>query len=73
MGPYQALLDPVARRGPAAMSGSETGEPEAGPGVAPRATPAAAFAGCPVAPDGEVGDGDPPPYPPEDAGAQPPV
>ncbi|MFJ6749792.1 MULTISPECIES: decarboxylase [unclassified Streptomyces] len=72
VGPYQALLDPVARRGPAAMSGSGTGEPEAGPRVAP-AAPAAAFAGSPVAPDGEVGDGDPPPYLPEDAGPQPPV
>jgi maleate isomerase len=69
VGPYQALLDPVARGGPAPMSGSGAGAPEAGP----RATPEAAFAGTAPTPDGESGDSDPPPYPPDDTGPQPPV
>ncbi|AJT66901.1 hypothetical protein T261_5273 [Streptomyces lydicus] len=70
VGPYQALLDPVARRGPAAMTGSGNGVPESRPGV----TPEAAFAGPPAPSDGEVGDGgEPPPFLPEDPGSQPPV
>lgn len=68
VGPYQALLDPVARRGPAAMNGSEPVD------TGPRATPEAAFAGPPAPPEGEVADGlEPPPYPPEDTGGLPPV
>ncbi|WP_310720668.1 maleate cis-trans isomerase family protein [Streptomyces lydicus] len=71
VGPYQALLDPVARRGPAAMTGSAPAGPEA---VAPRVTPEAAFAGPPAPPEGEPVDGvDPSPYPPEDPGPLPPV
>ncbi|MDT0460714.1 decarboxylase [Streptomyces sp. DSM 41527] len=71
VGPYQALLDPVARRGPAAMTGSE----QAGPGEGlTGATPEAAFAGSAPAPDGEALDGlEPPPCPPEDTGGLPPV
>ncbi|MFH8633636.1 decarboxylase [Streptomyces lydicus] len=71
VGPYQALLDPVARRGPAAMTGSAPAGPEAG---TPRVTPEAAFAGPPAPPEGEPVDGvDPSPYPPEDPGPLPPV
>ncbi|MFH9870851.1 decarboxylase [Streptomyces lydicus] len=71
VGPYQALLDPVARRGPAAMTGSAPAVPEAG---TPRVTPEAAFAGPPAPPEGEpVDGGDPSPYPPEDPGPLPPV
>ncbi|MER7151572.1 maleate cis-trans isomerase family protein [Streptomyces lydicus] len=71
VGPYQALLDPVARRGPAAMTGSAPVGPEA---VTPRVTPEAAFAGPPAPPEGEPVDGvDPLPYPPEDPGPLPPV
>ncbi|MFF4606738.1 decarboxylase [Streptomyces sp. NPDC001339] len=75
VGSYQALVDPVARRGPAAMNG--TGQPAApgGPdGGLPRATPEAAFAGPPVLPEGEPVDGvDTGPCPPEDPGPPPPV
>ncbi|MGW8395576.1 maleate cis-trans isomerase family protein [Streptomyces lydicus] len=71
VGPYQALLDPVARRGPAAMTGSAPAGPEAG---TPHVTPEAAFAGPPAPPEGEPVDGsDPSPYPPEDPGPLPPV
>lgn len=71
VGPYQALLDPVARRGPAAMTGSE--QPGPGEGLT-GATPEAAFAGSAAAPDGEALDGlEPPAYPPEDTGGLPPV
>ncbi|MFI0227323.1 aspartate racemase/maleate isomerase family protein [Streptomyces lydicus] len=71
VGPYQALLDPVARRGPAAMTGSAPAGPEAG---TPRVTPEAAFAGPPAPPEGEpVDGGDPSPYPPEDPGPLPPA
>ncbi|MFB7636338.1 aspartate/glutamate racemase family protein [Streptomyces sp. NPDC056149] len=68
VGPYQALLDPVARSGPAAMTGTQP-PPRSSPGP----TPEAAFAGPPAPPDAEPGDGpEPPPYLPEDPG-QPPV
>ncbi|MBL1092493.1 maleate cis-trans isomerase family protein [Streptomyces sp. NPDC001739] len=73
VGPYQALLDPVARRGPAAMTGWEP--PRGGGPLSPDggATPEAAFAGPPAAPDGE-GDGvEPPHLPPDDPGLLPPV
>ncbi|MEU7634621.1 maleate cis-trans isomerase family protein [Streptomyces sp. NPDC039016] len=68
VGAYQALLDPVARTGPAAMAG--TGPPPCG---GPPPTPEAAFAGPPAPSDAEPGDGpEPPPYLPEDPGPQPP-
>ncbi|MFI0789005.1 decarboxylase [Streptomyces lydicus] len=71
VGSYQALLDPVARRGPAAMTGSAPAGPEAG---TPRATPEAAFAGPPAPPEGEpVDGGDQSPHPSDDPGPLPPV
>ncbi|MGD3110370.1 maleate cis-trans isomerase family protein [Streptomyces sp. YGL11-2] len=75
VGAYQALLDPVARRGPAAMTGTTgmtgTQPPPAG---GPGATPEAAFAGPPVPPEADPVDGtEPPPYLPDDPGPQPPV
>ncbi|MEU9121767.1 decarboxylase [Streptomyces sp. NPDC048506] len=71
VGPYQALLDPVARRGPAAMTGTEPPAPDPG---APRATPEAAFAGSPAPPEGEPADGiESTPHPPEDPGPLPPL
>ncbi|WP_052867022.1 maleate cis-trans isomerase family protein [Streptomyces niger] len=58
VGPYQALLDPVARRGPAALSGS----PEIPRHQRPE--PEAAFAGPPAAPEAEQAEGlDAPPFP----------
>ncbi|WP_037772142.1 maleate cis-trans isomerase family protein [Streptomyces sclerotialus] len=51
VGPYQALLDPVARRGPAALSGS----PDAVPRHRPE--PEAAFAGPSAAPEAEQAEG----------------
>ncbi|UGY91577.1 maleate cis-trans isomerase family protein [Streptomyces gobiensis] len=71
VGPYQALLDPVARRGPAAMS-SLPPPPE--PPREPEAEPEAALAGT-VGPGPEAEPTDPlaePPYP-DDLGGQPPV
>lgn len=66
VGPYQALLDPVARRGPAAMTGSQ-------PPGGSCPTPEAAFAGPPVPPEADAGDGaEPSPYLPDDPGHQPP-
>lgn len=68
VGPYQALVDPAARRGPAAMSGSQA--PEHGP----RATPEAAFAGPSAPPDAEAAEaGEPSAYLPDDLGPQPPA
>ncbi|MEC4015203.1 maleate cis-trans isomerase family protein [Streptomyces sp. H27-D2] len=63
VGPYQALLDPVARHGPASMSGSASS-----PGGfvrPPEPPPEAAFAGPPGPPvsESEAADMlDPPPY-----------
>ncbi|MEW1660420.1 MULTISPECIES: decarboxylase [unclassified Streptomyces] len=70
VGAYQALLDPAARSGPAAMTGSQPP-----PASGPEPTPEAAFAGPPVPPpEADPGDGpEPPPYVPEDPGPQPPV
>ncbi|MCB5910310.1 maleate cis-trans isomerase family protein [Streptomyces pinistramenti] len=65
VGPYQALLDPVARSGPAAMSGSDVP-----PDRRPAGTPEAAFAGPPLAPEtdpGETGE------PPDELRPKPPV
>ncbi|MBB5935135.1 maleate cis-trans isomerase family protein [Streptomyces zagrosensis] len=60
IGPYQALIDPAARSGPAAMAAQPAPEPEE------------AFAGPPGGPEPETSDGlDPPPYR-EDYGGQPP-
>ncbi|WP_310724826.1 decarboxylase [Streptomyces sp. N2A] len=81
VGPYQALLDPVARRGPAAMTGWEPPgggalSPDGGllsPDGGPRATPEAAFAGPPAPPDGEPDGVEPPHLPPDDPGLLPPV
>lgn len=69
VGPYQALLDQAARRGPAGMTASA---PPGAEGPAPG--PAnAAFAGSTHPPEGEPLDGlDPPPYS-DDTGPQPPV
>ncbi|GAA2662353.1 maleate cis-trans isomerase family protein [Streptomyces lunalinharesii] len=66
VGAYQALLDPVARSGPAAMTGSQ---PPGGPGP----TPEAAFAGPSAPPEADSVDGtEPSPYLPDDPGHQPP-
>ncbi|GAU68042.1 putative decarboxylase [Streptomyces sp. NBRC 110611] len=74
VGPYQALVDPVARRGPAAMNGTGAAEPGGPAGEGPRATPEAAFAGPPLLPEGEpVDGGETGPFPPEDPGPLPPV
>ncbi|MEE4425444.1 decarboxylase [Streptomyces bugieae] len=82
VGPYQALLDPVARRGPAAMTGWEPpgggpltpgGGPLSPGGGGSRATPEAAFAGPPALPDGEPDGVEPPLAPPEDPGPLPSV
>ncbi|MFE5739494.1 maleate cis-trans isomerase family protein [Streptomyces celluloflavus] len=76
VGPYQALLDPVARRGPAAMSGPAAAPGQGGgtPDGTPRADPgAAALAVPPAPPDTEWGDGlDPPPRLPEGPASRPP-
>ncbi|MEU6080658.1 decarboxylase [Streptomyces sp. NPDC047108] len=81
VGPYQALLDPVARRGPAAMSSSPpppvdlAPEPQAPPAQPSHPEPEAAFAGSPGMPESETADGiDPPPYPfPDEPGGIPPT
>ncbi|QHC20931.1 maleate cis-trans isomerase family protein [Streptomyces sp. GS7] len=65
VGAYQALLDPVARSGPASMTCPSDGVPEGGP----QATPESAFAGTTAPPEGEALDGgDPPPFLPEEPG-----
>ncbi|MER5974139.1 decarboxylase [Streptomyces sp. NPDC002055] len=77
VGPYQALLDPVARRGPAAMA-SQPEYPPVRPGSLPgpthsteRPEPEAAFAAPAAQPDaGDAGDGlEPPLYPDEPGGS----
>jgi maleate isomerase len=73
VGPYQALLDPVARRGPAAMT------PAPPPPARPleeitEREPEAALAGSALPEDGPADVIDPPPPPfPDDFGGQPPV
>ncbi|MFF3763052.1 decarboxylase [Streptomyces sp. NPDC001922] len=75
VGPYQALLDPVARRGPAAMA-SQPEYPPVRPGSLPgptysteRPEPEAAFAAPAVQPDaGDAGDGPEPPLYPDEPG-----
>lgn len=78
VGPYQALLDPVARRGPAAMSGlpEPASEPDPGPelpGPGPGLMASVELAGpvfpCPDAEAAEAAE----PFLPEDPGGQPPV
>lgn len=72
VGPYQALLDPVARRGPAAMSALP---PEPLP-VDVEPEPEAALAGSLGVPEPDPVDGldvPPPPSYPDDLGGQPPV
>lgn len=81
VGPYQALLDPVARRGPAAMSsfspagtlpGPQAGPPEGVPMGAPDAEPPApevvAVAGAVGMPDMEAADSPDSPLYPDDPG-----
>ncbi|KWT58142.1 decarboxylase [Streptomyces albus subsp. albus] len=75
IGPYQALVDPVARRGPAAMTASWA--PEEGAGIPRRgAPPEAAFAGSaiPSPEDGPADARDATPFhPPEEPGPAAPV
>ena len=71
VGPYQALLDPVARRGPAAMT-QDGGLGPAGPQEAfgdLRGEPEAAYAGSPAPPETEAAEvGDLPVLPEEPGG-----
>lgn len=75
VGPYQALLDPVARRGPAGMAGPGGPADPAGPAesvagaidhlvgpVEPVVVPSAPLAGPSQGPDGNPGDGLDPPF-----------
>ncbi|NJQ01899.1 maleate cis-trans isomerase family protein [Streptomyces zingiberis] len=75
VGPYQALLDPVARRGPASMSAHQVPLPRpAPPGEDGRGEPEAAFAGPPGAGSAETDPGDAldaPPYPDDPSGPAP--
>ncbi|RLL67042.1 aspartate/glutamate racemase family protein [Streptomyces sp. Z26] len=82
VGPYQALLDPVARSGPAAMAPDPGPSPAAGHGppladaVPPQSTPEAALAGADLEGGGEPLDAYDPLYPPSGpddrgGGAQP--
>lgn len=77
VGPYQALLDPVARRGPAALSAGAPLPPREPPvGSAPGAGAASEFAVNAVGPESEVreaAEGPPPPPFPEDLGGGPSV
>ncbi|GAA1931704.1 aspartate/glutamate racemase family protein [Streptomyces sodiiphilus] len=74
VGPYQALLDPVARRGPAAMSGLPSPAVDPVPGGPSRPQePEAALAGSALPEEGPVDAADPPvpPYPEDPGGPGP--